>query len=387
MRGTRSKRAAEKPFKVTLRYKWEVNAPLYAANAPEVQVDPEAPLLQQLKRRALHVIVPCVYAIIRLFPARQACEKPCPPPCMGLLSPDVLFRAADYAQTRAAWKPDFFFCMYTDIWLTFSPAWMHSPARMPPWGGLRFCPFKGSAVGAEQYLATSVFRGLCFLDEHAVETYGRAFPGKTFAFVPDITYAELPDCQGEVVRQLLQKAAGRPIVLLCGSIESRKNVHHFCNAALKHVDSGFFFAIVGQLQYSALSNDELDLLDSFAAMEHTFLHDVFFAQERDMNSVIHSAQFLFAAYKGFDQSSNMPSKAALFEKPILVSQGSLMHRRVEKYGIGLAIPEDDEDALLTALETLRARPVPPECYAAYQADFSEQQMAVALNAFFEQTLA
>jgi hypothetical protein len=100
-----------------------------------------------------------------------------------------------------------------------------------------------------------------------------------------------------------------------------------------------------------------------------------------------AADILFAAYKNFRISSNMPGKAAHFSKPILVSDEFLMGYRVRLYGIGLAVPQDNVRAMLAALEQLAVDPVPPENFAAYRADFSEQAASDSLENYFNHVLA
>jgi glycosyltransferase involved in cell wall biosynthesis len=106
-----------------------------------------------------------------------------------------------------------------------------------------------------------------------------------------------------------------------------------------------------------------------------------------MNAVIHAADILFAAYKNFRISSNMPSKAAHFAKPILVSDGFLMGDRVRRYGIGIVVDQDDVQDMLCALERLAQNPVVPEHFAAYRAELSEQTAGDRLENFVNHVLA
>ena len=75
----------------------------------------------------------------------------------------------------------------------------------------------------------------------------------------------------------------------------------------------------------------------------------------------------------------MPGKAAAFEKPILVADGHLMGRRVKKYGIGLAVSENDVDQMYLGLQQLlQNRAAFKEHFEAYRKDFSPQALGTHL---------
>lgn len=56
--------------------------------------------------------------------------------------------------------------------------------------------------------------------------------------------------------------------------------------------------------------------------------------ESCFNALIAESDLIFAAYKQFTGSSNLLTKAAAFRKPVIVSRGLCMGRRVEQYGTG-----------------------------------------------------
>jgi glycosyltransferase involved in cell wall biosynthesis len=229
---------------------------------------------------------------------------------------------------------------------------------------------------------------MCFLDEHAVSAYSAADPDRTFAFLPDVTNTNLPAMTPALVMEIQRRAAGRNVVLMCGSIEGRKNVGAFCQLALKADPARWFFAMVGQAHPHTFSQQDQNALKHFidAHEGNTFYSDTFFRDERDMNAVIQASDILFAAYKNFTISSNMLGKTAHFTKPILVSDGFLMGDRVRRYGIGMVVDQDDVQDMLGALERLAKNPVAPEHFAMYRAEFSEQTAGDSLGKFLTQAL-
>ena len=58
--------------------------------------------------------------------------------------------------------------------------------------------------------------------------------------------------------------------------------------------------------------------------ENFFSHTEYLPDETQFNAIINASDIIFAAYKDFTISSNMPGKAAAFDKPILVSTGYLL---------------------------------------------------------------
>jgi len=61
-----------------------------------------------------------------------------------------------------------------------------------------------------------------------------------------------------------------------------------------------------------------------------------------MNEYIDHADLIFAAYEDFPHSSNILTKAAAFNKFVLVNEGYLMAERIRNYQIGLVIQQNIE---------------------------------------------
>lgn len=378
-------------YKPTLLEKWRVNAPLYASRSALVQVTADMPLSLRCKRRILQIAVPPLwYAVqVLLMPLRLLRKLRSSTTHTGILHPASVANAVRKALTSTPWAPDFLLLMYHDQLMTKPRFWKDGTATIPiPWGGVRFMPFGAEDAGKEGYFRQAQFRGMCFLDEHAVSAYTAADPNRSFVFLPDVTNTNLPAQTPALVMEIQRRAAGRKVVLMCGSIEGRKNVSAFCQLALKADSALWFFAMVGQAHPHTFSQQDQSAVTRFidAQEGNTFYCDTFFPDERDMNAVIQAADILFAAYKNFRISSNMPGKAAHFAKPILVSDGFLMGDRVRHYGIGMVVDQDDVQDMQGALERLAKNPVAPEHFAMYRAEFSEQTAGDSLGKFLTQAL-
>jgi hypothetical protein len=101
-----------------------------------------------------------------------------------------------------------------------------------------------------------------------------------------------------------------------------------------------------------------------------YIHADYLPDETSFNAILAGADIIFAVYRDFYRSSNMLSKAAYFEKPILVSSGCLMGERVARYGIGLAVASNSASEILAGLDaTLRIDDLQLK-FAAYRAVFN-----------------
>lgn len=121
--------------------------------------------------------------------------------------------------------------------------------------------------------------------------------------------------------------------------------------------------------------------------ENLYIQPKYLADERTFNEIISISDVIFAVYRDFGRSSNMLSKAAYFEKPILVSKSCLMGDRVEQYRIGYAVPQDDTLAMYQALCNLGKIENLGTHFKSYRSDFSEEIMQQKLVAFLQQSIS
>jgi hypothetical protein len=82
----------------------------------------------------------------------------------------------------------------------------------------------------------------------------------------------------------------------------------------------------------------------------------------------------------------MLSKAAFFEKPILVADDCLMGERVAKYEIGLAVPADNAECIQAGLASLLKLEGLATKFANYRADFNGSEFSRRLDIFAKNCL-
>ncbi|MCA1985196.1 MAG: hypothetical protein LDL27_01815 [Desulfovibrio sp.] len=365
----------------------------YHQRTPASIPTPDMPPARRLKKQVLQRLVPPVYGLIAPWlPPRDPWDDL--PPFgqadmdAGLLDPAEAALRVAAALRQVSRPPDLLCVMYLDMFSLNPARWQAWEQLCPlPWTGVRFVP--STPARLEPYCALPSLRGLCLLDEGQGEAYAAALPGRHVALLPDITYAALPQVEPALVAQLKARARGRRIVFLGGSIGGQKNLARWEGLIRRADPSRWFFAMVGEVHANSLDPEESAALDRLttAPPEHFWAHGAYVEDEREFNAVIAAASVIFAVYKRFAISSNMPGKAAALERPILAASGYLMGDRVARYGIGRVVPEDDEAAMLAALEDLAATPVPAANFAAYREDFSEDRLAEVLEQHLAQCVA
>jgi glycosyltransferase involved in cell wall biosynthesis len=179
---------------------------------------------------------------------------------------------------------------------------------------------------------------------------------KKVILFPDITDEAPPNQNYEISRKIQAKANRRKIVGLVGSLSKRKGLLTLLEVAEKSIRDDWFFVFAGKLETSSLSSKEMSI---FLEVVESQPHNCFFHLERiphesQFNSIINICNVLFAAYENFKSSSNILTKAAVFKKPVIVSEGFCMDERVKKYNLGVSIAEGDVNRCIEALAYLRS---------------------------------
>jgi glycosyltransferase involved in cell wall biosynthesis len=258
-----------------------------------------------------------------------------------------------------------------DMYPTTGYSWqLFDTPNMMLWAGIRFVPTKDAS---EAYYKLPSLAGMCFLDEQVRDQYREALPEKYFAYLPDITETKLPDLQTDLLTEIKQRARGRKIVFLGGTLGGNKNLARWYQLIAQIDPEKWFFVQIGEMFENTLTEDdahELAIIKQHCP-ENLYIKLAYLPDEAHFNEIIQSSDVIFAVYRDFPISSNMPGKAAAFDKPILVANGHLMGQRVLQYDIGMAVGQDDVPAMHAALNELVKNPgARRDKFAAYRQDFS-----------------
>jgi glycosyltransferase involved in cell wall biosynthesis len=170
-----------------------------------------------------------------------------------------------------------------------------------------------------------------------------------------------------------QRARGRKIVFLGGTLGGNKNLACWYQLIARMDPARWFFVQIGEMFENTLTDDDQLELKKIKqnCPENLFVKLAYLPDEAHFNEIIQGSDVIFAVYRDFAISSNMPGKAAAFNKPILVANGHLMGDRVWQYDIGMTVDQNDVSSMQLALEALVKNPdARLDKYEAYRRDFS-----------------
>ena len=307
----------------------------------------------------------------------------------SVVSPDVIdprfLDPLDLGQRLASfkkkskWRPTVIFNMYMDMYALDKNRWTSFEAVNPlPWMGIRFVP---SETGAEAYYQLPSFAGMCFLNENIQKSYQARMPEKSFAYLPDITEDALPSRQTELVAHIKAQAQGRHIVFLGGTLGGNKNLARWYELIALADPARWYFVQIGELFENTLTPDDAEAFAKIIQKcpDNLFIKREYLPDEAAFNEVILASAVIFAVYRNFTLSSNMLGKAAAFDRPILVADGHLMGQRVQQYGIGLVVPENDVQKMYIGLQQLLSDyDLFKDNFSAYRKDFSLEALGERL---------
>ena len=222
--------------------------------------------------------------------------------------------------------------------------------RMPgsplPYFGILPCP--------EKLFGSRPMRSVCILDEGIPDAMSKAIGRKPVFVFPDITDGSLrsADVLEGLAGKLKAFAAGRPVVSLTGHLQWTKGLDVF-TAAAGHSDmQGVCFFLGGEISWSGFTPTEKERIQKAWEELPNMLCHFQHLPEQTMNGIYAVSDVVVAAYRAFPNSSNALTKAAVFERPIVVSEGYLMAERVRKYRLGEVVPEGDVGALVGAIKKM-----------------------------------
>lgn len=269
--------------------------------------------------------------------------------------------------------------MYVDAYPTDQNTWASFALwQDTPWFGLCISP---SPLPTAGYYSVPSYRGTCFLDEAVCAAYRQHLPARAFEYLPDIADSSLPEQVSPLAAQILKRAANRKIVFMGGSIGKQKNLARWFELIALANPKDWFFVQIGRLNHNnLLPEDQLALARIVKhPPENLWIQPEYLADERQFNEIISVSTVIFAVYRDFARSSNMLSKAAYFEKPLLVAAGQLMGKRVEHYKIGLAVAQDSASSMYEGLLTLDGIENIKDNFGLYRQDFNEAAMQAKLG--------
>ncbi|HEY9658722.1 MAG TPA: hypothetical protein V6C65_09745 [Allocoleopsis sp.] len=302
----------------------------------------------------------------KLAPAQVPLLGRLPQPVNGIMRWQQAATIAKTAQDFLGQAPDLiFFNWLDDYFSAYLPAPLLDQLFPYPWAGLCFQPRlsfgsshtkntnKQGWVDFHAALNARHCRGVGVLDEGMAMALQQQSCSPVVTF-PDITDASEPDRSFSVRQQLQQQAQGRTIIGLLGSLNRRKGLLTLLEIARRSQHQPWYFAFIGKLSSYGLSAAEVEHIQTLAQQppENCFFHLQLIPDEPQFNALVEACDILFAAYENFPYSSNLLTKAAVFQKPVIVSEEFCMGQRVQQFRLGCTMPQGNVHQGITAIHQL-----------------------------------
>lgn len=318
-------------------------------------------------------------------------------PVQKALNDMSLWRSAAQAIKKArrstGARPDLVFLAYLDDYLgNYDSPRMIDLLFPYPWTGLYFNPWylrqyerESDILGPSSQFDVEALakrcRGIGLLDEGIADRMRERLPGKRVVVLPDIADDSPPDPDFPLYREIVARAKGRKIVSLLGGIAKRKGVLTLLEAAEQLRSDDCFFVFAGPLIEQAFDSGEVPYIRRIAAdpPENCLFHFGFIPGEARFNALVTLSDILFAGYVNFPHSSNLLTKAALFEKPVIASREYCMGERVEAFRLGECIGEGNVSECVAALRRLLNGDDTNRNFAGYRLLHSEERFRSALQ--------
>lgn len=256
--------------------------------------------------------------------------------------------------------PDITFFAWLDTYLGLIPA-ITDTIFPYPWSGLYFRPgylrippklrwMRHGILNPLSVLKSSHCPVVAVLDEGIADKLQQKLNKPVVTF-PDITDESAPDINFEIAQKIRAKAAGRKIVGLLGSLDKRKGTLTLLEVS-QQVSGRWFFVFAGRLAEPAFTAAELAKIGEIvkANPDNCFFYWNSIPDGSGFNAVVQVCDVLYAAYENFPYSSNILTKGAIFQKPVIASKNYCMGERVEQFSLGYGIEEGSVSQCVSILE-------------------------------------
>jgi len=265
-------------------------------------------------------------------------------------------------------KPDHFLFLWLDGFLHgYMPSIMVDYLFPHKWSGLYFHPTHHRGFEKSSKLKKTFFRfpenmiknskymkSLAVLDDGVVTKLRGVLNEINVFIMPDFTDEERHNEKFALCRVIKSLSKGRKIVLLIGNLAKRKGLLTLLKVAQIPSAKDFYFVAVGELVESTYTKGELKniKLALESGIESCYFHFNHVKNNADFNALVDMSDLIYAVYDNFLHSSNLVTKAAMYNKKLVVCSGGYMEEVVKKYQLGEAVIPQDANASLVAIHKL-----------------------------------
>jgi hypothetical protein len=228
------------------------------------------------------------------------------------------------------------------------------------WSGLYFHPKKVEMKWrkVDAFFKIKNMAALCILDEFEKEKLAK-ISGKPVIVLPDFSNLETSDAD-ETVKEILKNANGRKIITLTGALQKRKGILTLLDVAQFSLNENWYFIFAGELFEKNFTDYELSRLKyAQKTLNNCYFNFKRIEKEQSINAIMKISDVVYAAYLNFMHSSNILTKSAYFKKPVIVSKGHCMDKRVESFKLGSSINQGNVEESIMAIKNLLLNYTPP----------------------------
>lgn len=256
-----------------------------------------------------------------------------------------------------------------------------------PWAGVVTGPAAlrqpGRFVAGERVLAARNCRTLVVTDETFVEACRNSWPGKPVVVMPEVADLALPVAIPEIA-SVQAWVGGRRLVGLLGVISAKKNIALFLLAARRALimRPDLAFVLAGDFSSQACPGPERRALEKLLAdlPSNCRFYPAPIPDGPQFNAWVTACDCLWLAYHDVIYKSNMLTKAAHFQRPVLVSPTGVMAVHTLKYRLGEVVDPENPDQVLAALGRMTGVPEVGRSYAEFAAINGRPQLADTVRA-------
>ncbi len=174
---------------------------------------------------------------------------------------------------------------------------------------------------------------------------------------PDITideYAEVPE--------IFEK--GKKVIGLCGGLSKRKGLLRLLRISKKYDQINFLF--MGRIIYDSFDKEEQVEIREYHEQHPDHVKFILNVEDDlQFNGYLRQCDFIYCAYEDFNHSSNILTKTAKFNIPVLSLINTYIGRITKKYKMGLVLPDLSGDSIINSLDKLRLTSFPKEGFNKY----------------------
>lgn len=227
----------------------------------------------------------------------------------------------------------------------------------------------------EEFFKLNSCKSLLLLDPFHIDSVRYKFKSTQLIWLPEVVDVEADLPGSRIVSTILKQSKNRKIVSIIGSLLPKRNIILFLEAVKRLSSNSFFILIIGELLHRLYTKDELEKIEnSFKQISgNSYIQtDYYIPCEKEFNALLMISDLVYLQYKDHPYSSNILAKAIKLRKPVIVNDGYLMAKIVQKYNWQAVLPEDPEQ-VADAIKFLTFNfEIDEEKYSCFLHDFSEE---------------